>query len=1211
MNNKTLNFDLLNSKLDGTNLIEASAGTGKTYTITGLFLRLVVEKCVSVDQILVVTFTEAATEELRDRIRSTLRNVKAAFSGKKCDDEFLNSFVEKYQSVPNGPQLLNDAIRDFDQAAIFTIHGFCKRMLDENAFESGSLFDTELLTDQENLKKEIVQDFWRRHIYHESPLFVNFALANNFMPGDLLKLVSNRIIQPDFKVIPSVEIPATSSEEQEFQQAFAEVRTTWQTARSEIENILMNNENLNRSRYKPANIPIWIGLMDQTLAADGNDPMLFDRFEKFTFTEIKNATKKNCPVPQHQFFERCDRLKETQEKLVKVFEQRVLGLKVRLFNYLEQELDKRKIEKNIQSFDDLLLKLYHALNTAGGSDLADTIRKKFKAALIDEFQDTDPVQYAIFKNIFSHQDNILFLIGDPKQAIYGFRGADIFAYMDAARHSPSRYTLGQNWRSEPGLITAINHIFASSNLPFVFDEISFEPARAADKKDRVYLKVDNKLEPPFQLWYLDAGQFVEGNKPISKSDARSKIFPAVAAEISRLLNLSQMGKATIGERPLKEQDIAVLVRRNKEALLMQQSLSDLNIPAVVYSTNNLFDSYEAMEVQRILESIAEPNNETLLKAAFATDMIGLTGEEIDRLIENENEWEFRLVRFRNYHETWNQRGFIQMFRLFLAEENVLPKLMAFPDGERRNTNVLHLAEVLHQVSMEKKFGITELLKWLSEQRDSRTPRLEEHQLRLESDENAVKLVTIHKSKGLEYPIVFCPFTWDGSKIKSSVDELLFHDEKNNRKLTLDLGSENREENRIYAEKELLAENLRLLYVALTRAKHRCYLVWGRINEAETSAPAYLFHSVQSLEKENIVAEIGERVKQLTNDEIAAGLRTLANQADGTINLADMPIENGEIYLPFADKQFQLSPQRFKGQVDKQWRISSYSSLVYLQPHAAEQADYDAATLAGIAKQPAFEEPAIEQKPSGIFAFPRGTRAGIFLHKIFENLDFAEQDKTVIEHLVAEKLIEFGFEADWQETLCKMIRNVISTPLDDSHDNFPFSRIQNNQRLNELEFYFPLKSISPKKLKDIFSNHTITKFSENFPDWIGRLNFAPTRGFMKGFIDMVFQFENRFYIVDWKSNYLGSRIENYDQKSLQFDMAANFYFLQYHVYSVALNAYLKLRQPNYDYDKHFGGVFYIFLRGVDEEKGSDYGIFRDKPAAELIENLSRELLFSEH
>ena len=311
----------------------------------------------------------------------------------------------------------------------------------------------------------------------------------------------------------------------------------------------------------------------------------------------------------------------------------------------------------------------------------------------------------------------------------------------------------------------------------------------------------------------------------------------------------------------------MLVRQNREALLVQKALSERNVPSVLYSTQNLFDSHEALEMERFLAAVVEPNEESLLKAALSTDMVGIAGEELERLTLDEARWEKWLVKFRDYHDLWQERGFFRMFRSFLQDEKVLTRLIAFADGERRNTNLLHLMEVLHQASIERKLNMTGLLKWLSEQRDPNAPRSEEHQLRLESDENAVNLVTIHKSKGLEYPIVFCPFSWDGIRSKKDKEPLLFHDPQNRMQLIFDLGSEDQEHHRAIAEKEELAENLRLLYVALTRAKCRAYLVWGRFKDAETSAPAYLLHAPPSNNSNHLVEALAENFKRVTNEEL--------------------------------------------------------------------------------------------------------------------------------------------------------------------------------------------------------------------------------------------------------------------------------------------------------------------------------------------------------
>ena len=1299
-------FDLLNAPLEGTNLIEASAGTGKTYTITGLFLRLVLEKNFSIDEILVVTFTEAATEELKDRIRRKLHEATQAFQRlnelttqplnhsdkaglKPCattrpldqsttfpppgEDAFLNELVKRHRYSKTALRCLRDALLSFDQAAIFTIHGFCRRMLYENAFESGSFFDTELVTDQEDLKGEIVDDFWRRYFYNASPLFIHYAINNKISPGSLLDLIGNEVSRPYLKIIPQFEPPDSSHQEKEFKECFNEICKAWQSSRAEVKTIFISDGSLNRNRYREANIPIWLNCMDDYVASDGNDPALFKGFEKFTTSELKRGVKKNHVQPTHPFFELCEKLKEKQEELEKIFEQRLLGLKAELLDYVQNELTRRKGEKNIQSFDDLLLKLYRALeekHEKGGEALATAIRRKFKAALIDEFQDTDPVQYAIFKKVFGSQNSVLFLIGDPKQAIYGFRGADIFAYMDAARHVESRYTLKENWRSEPGLITAINSIFANANHPFVYEGIPFQPAAPPTKKDPEVLRIDGQSEPPFQFWFLDARKVtksvtVHGFYPVSlraersnlrfdkpaigiasssrkagllamtksvprqrlpesgheaklalkvitKTLARELILGAVAVEISRLLGLGRNNKALLGKRPLKEGDVAVLVRTNAEARLIQEALSRFHIPSVLHSTGNLFDSHEALEMERVLAGISEPNHERLLKAALTTDMIGLRGEDLDALMEDETGWEALLVKFRAYQNLWNKHGFIRMFRYLLSEENVRSRLMSLPDGERRNTNLLHLSEVLHQASIEEKLGMTGVLKWLSEQRDPNTKRSEEHELRLETDENAVKVVTIHKSKGLEYPVVFCPFAWGGSRFRRSKEPFTFHDEDDNMRLTLDLGSADMDENRVFAEKEQLAENLRLFYVALTRAKNRCYFVWGRFKEAETSAPAYLLHQPESWEGKSIVSATGERFSALTDKDLFEELRTLERKANGTINLVEMrTIAPGE-YFPLNDSTTQrlndpttlpLTCREFSGDIDRSWRISSFSSLISGQPRGAELADRDAISLPDSYNQMALEESTLEEEPSGIFAFPGGTKAGTFLHDILEHLDFAQKDTSPMEKLVTEKLDVYGFEPTWQETICRMIQKVLSVPLEPSRKDFTFSRIRNADRLNELEFYFPLQSISPKKLAGLLRSC----FSSHFPEHIERLHFAPVRGFMKGFIDMVFQFEGRFYLVDWKSNFLGGRVGDYGQEALAAVMEKEFYVLQYYIYTLALDQYLRLRLAGYNYETHFGGVYYIFLRGVDPERGPDFGIYRDLPSSELVESLREGLI----
>ena len=418
------------------------------------------------------------------------------------------------------------------------------------------------------------------------------------------------------------------------------------------------------------------------------------------------------------------------------------------------------------------------------------------------------------------------------------------------------------------------------------------------------------------------------------------------------------------------------------------------------------------------------------------------------------------------------------------------------------------------------------------------------------------------------------------------------------RLTLDLGSSKMNENRASADKELLAENLRLFYVALTRAKNRCYLIWGRFKDAGTSAPAYLFHHPSPLENENIVNATGERFKGLSDEDIRAEAKSFVEKACGKIKISEMPDQPAKEYTPVSGENIRLACKKFGGTIDRRWRISSFSSLVSDSPRSHETDDRDTIILSD--KEGDIEGSDTKEPPSGIFSFPKGAKTGIFLHDIFEHLDFTEKEPGLMKYLVADKLTEYGFDSHWMDIICNTISKVLTTPLEAASEDFRLSQIRNKDRLNELEFYFPLKRTSVKKPVKIFDG------KEGEAESIRRLQFSPARGFMRGFIDLVFRWRGRFYLVDWKSNHIGNLVTDYSRESLAEVMKKEYYILQYHIYTLALDQYLRLRIPGYHYKKYFGGVFYIFLRGVDPVMGPNYGIYRDLPSPEFIRNLRKEL-----
>ncbi|MFA6413573.1 MAG: UvrD-helicase domain-containing protein, partial [Syntrophales bacterium] len=1021
--NESHDFDLLHSPLTGGNLIEASAGTGKTYAITAIFLRLLLEQQLKVSQILVVTYTVSATEELRDRIRRQIRAAIVAMENGTTGDEFVGGLIRDLAHPEEGLRLLKAALRNFDEAPIFTIHSFCQQVLREHAFESLSLFDTELITDERPLAEEIVEDFWRRNFYDAATEFIRYAREKKYGPEAFLKITRNSISPPDTLIQPEIQ-PIDLHSLELFRDTLKKVKAAWGAARSGVIGKL-KDPGLNKTSYK--NPDVLISLMDLWIDREGGLPF-FPGWEKFTPSVLKQKTNKNQQTPGHPFFDLCGELWDIAQILQREMDHQLLYLKTEIFRVLRRELPLKKEEQNIQSYDDLLMRVRTALEKPGGEALAKALHQRYRAALIDEFQDTDPVQYAIFQTVFG-MDSILFLIGDPKQAIYSFRSADLFSYLRASRQVQNRYSLTHNWRSEPHLVAAINHVFAGpgqhDRKPFVFAEIPFRAASGVDNQDRPLLELSGDANAPFQLVYFDKGCLAVANAAGNKENFRRLIAGAVAGEISHLLSLARQGKATIGAAPLQPGDIAVLVRENREARLVQESLHELAIPCVLHGAGNIFDSPEALEMERLLAGVAEPRSEKALGTALVTDIMGVSGETLMSAKMEEHPWEAWVNRFQQYNDLWEEAGFIRMFRTLLRNEDVHPRLLGYRDGERRLTNLLQLSEILHNEASARKLGMAGLIKWLARQRDPAATRQEEHELRLESDANAVRLVTIHKSKGLEYPIVFCPFQWGSSRTRK--EELpRYHDDQDDWRLNLVLADEDQQAI-ILAERESLAENIRLLYVALTRAKYRTYLYWGPFKDAGSSAIAYTLHPAPDtlaptqdslsaphavhgapppspLNSRDIVAEGETHFSNLTEDQTRADLAAIVERSGGTIQLIPFAGLPGIPYQRPPETAVPLAGRTFAGHIPRADRIASFS---YFVAHKEKEEDLDNADR-DQAPPPAESSPTgifappppspgfmylpgltDTPDPTSIFSFPAGTRAGIFIHDIFEALDFTD------------------------------------------------------------------------------------------------------------------------------------------------------------------------------------------------------------------------------
>ncbi len=1186
----------LQVELAGVNQIEASAGTGKTYAIALLYLRILVELNLEPKQILVVTFTEAATKELRGRIRRRIREALDVMDGGETDDALLRALCAngngKWADIVSVRAALDRALKSFDTAAIFTIHGFCLRALQENAFESGSRYDTELVTDPTPLMGEVVDDFWRKSFFNDSARLLGFALKKNYSVDSLKTFAKGMTGNPKLKIIPEYSHEQIIGHDAGCLSQYRLIQSEWHHKRQEVIELLANDKGLSRAadQYKETTLPGLFAQMD-SFAAGGNPYDLPPDFSKFTSAGIAKGRKPAGAAISHPFFDLCEELQQLVLKRLRLF----CG---ELIAYCNEQIPVRKQRKNIRFFSDLLNDLYRALCSESGDSFALKLRGSYQAALIDEFQDTDPVQYDIFKKIYADTPLPLFLIGDPKQAIYSFRGADIFAYIQAAMDlkAENRFTLTSNWRSTPDLLTAFNQLFANDRKPFIYDEIEYHPVKPG-KENYKKLTDSSAAVSPMQIWLMPP----EG---LNVTKANEIIPQAVAAEISRLLQEGSAGLAAIGEQPLVPADIAVIVRSHRQAAAVRESLTALKIPSVMRSDMTIFATDEAGEVCTLLQALLNPGSEQSVRAALVTDILGRSGSDIASLLEDEYAWEICLEDFRGYHQTWNDKGFMVMTRLLMEKEGVRGRLLRYPDGERRLTNLLHCFEVIHGRVHESGAGMEGLVTWFNERVSAREKK-EEHEIRLETDEKAVKILTIHVSKGLEYPIVFCPFVWTGLITNDEV--ATFHE---GTAMVKDYGSDDFSLHKERAEKEQLAESLRLLYVAVTRAKYRCYLYGGKVasssSRPETSPLAYLFHaSPETRTAGDLVAALAADFCGLSAETVQAQLEELAANSAGAIHVEQLPDQ----LVPAVWQQNQeagslFSCRKFQGVNRKDWRVSSFTSFVSHEPKTVELPDRDESRHGINETKPRSDLPA---EGKTIFTFPRGSKAGIFMHEIFEELDFSAASEAAIAKIVSEKLQLHRFDKAWHACICTMVANVINAPLQTPDGFFRLAELKKESWLPELEFFFPLKFVDSEQLRLSLKDYIDDYQAVDLTAVLASLQFKPVRGMVRGFMDMVFEQGGRYYLVDWKSNHLGNCGEDYNQEVMRQEMVRNLYPLQYLLYTVALNRYLSLRIKNYDYEKHFGGIFYLFIRGVNAAQGNQHGVFRDRPPADLVKALTDRLI----
>ncbi|MBQ4858513.1 exodeoxyribonuclease V subunit beta [Pseudoalteromonas sp. MMG007] len=1160
----------LTMPLIGQSLIEASAGTGKTYTITGLYLRYLLGMQIegelntplSVEQILVVTFTDAATQEIKDRVRSRIIAARDALLGQDPKDELIEGVIAAIDDKHRAFDLLDAAAKSMDEAAIFTIHGFCQRMLKQHAFESGVAFNLEFILDERDILLETIKDFWRAFVYPLNKERTDAILDVFAAPESLFSQVSSVLNKANAHITPQINLDDVWQARDEY------INKVPAFKRAVIDQEFIAA--IKGSGLSGSKTPARKGSLAALEAFCASDDLFFEfgtskySFEVWSSENLSDAAnyKKNQPLFTHPLLSQFDELAALNNTINQ-------GLKIAIVQYasrwVKAAIVKRKQEQSVITPDDLLTNLHRALNGEQGDALAQKVAQLFPVAMIDEFQDTDPIQYGIFSKIYGQENTTLAMIGDPKQAIYGFRGADIFTYIGAkeAVQTEQQFTLGTNFRSSTDIVNSVNSLFGKHANSFIYnDAIPFNAVAAKGKKADETFIVDGKPATAFEFNVFVDEAADEKNKPTNKGVGQAHLATHFANKIVTLLEKAKQGTACIGNKPVSAADICILVRDRVEAQIMKKALGDAKISSVYLSRESVFSQELSHHLLNFLTALHGQYDESLLRGVLAGPLFCLSYNDIFALADDENKWQEHLNFFAQLSHVWNKQGAMAMLERLMSHNQLSAKWQGLGyNVERWLTDFRHLGEILQQKQIELE-GTLRLLRWFAQkvsQQDGETV-----QVRLESDANLVKIVTMHASKGLEYPLVFMPFASGYRETK----EALYHDKG---KLVYDLSKN--EDALQKAEQERLAEDLRLLYVALTRAVHFCSLGVYNLGQGQSSRLAIQSSALGHVLFSGLELS-SSQVWRTHLSEFCDANKAMSYQQFTSQAL----LEQGTLRFAQSENSSQaLSINSVTATIERDWRATSFSALSFkkhtdhIEPGRSDE-DHEKDEFA-----------AQEDELPSPYSFPKGAKPGSCLHEIFEQIDFTSplehptNKEQNLDEVVKRALEKYHISESWQDVTEQWILDSLQCPLNaNSSNDLSLSKLAPSDCLVEMEFNLPLSSLSAPQLNEILIKH--------FGFTQSKLEFAHVKGLLKGFIDLIFCYQDKYYILDYKSNYLGNTPADYKSDLLEQAMSSHQYHLQYLIYTVALHRLLKQRISDYSIDTHLGGVYYTFLRGMPAGQG---------------------------
>ena len=1196
---ETIPLNPITLPLNQISLIEASAGTGKTYTIGSLYLRLLLKagennfsRPLNVEEILVVTFTDMATEELKKKIRERITDAidkltafaetkdKSAFK----NDEFLTALCQDL-NIFEAIHRLKLADQNMDLAAIYTIHGFCRRMLMQYAFHSGIHFNLELIKDQSDLLVRFANEFWREHFYPLPFEMADFIANELGSPDYVLSLLEsdlgkNLIVDLENKQALSISI--TEFLHQYLGEYFKDIKALkrfWLESAGKISELITEELNkdyakgepksLSRRSYNTSRLAKWIDQVN----AWANNPRDYLLNETLMSYFTQSALGEKGEEGASPFI--APIFAELEERASALMSPDLLR-RVILYHYrqgLQQKLLDYKLNHQEKSFDDLLRLLCEALQGAQGDELAEMIRFQYPFAMIDEFQDTDSQQYAIFSKIYRdnpEKNTGFIMIGDPKQAIYRFRGADIFTYLKASDEAQSRFELTKNYRSEKHLVDGVNALFDFSQSPFIYQNINFTAVDSRDDHLRFYL--NGKAEPAYRFYLTESDK-------VNKTEM-AKIC---AISIQHWLKSAAENQAVFQNedtcKTLQPANIAVLVKNRYEAADVIQELQKLGIASVYLSDqSSVFDSHVAVELLRILKACLNVAERPILNA-IATALFGLNAADIHQIQQNEADWQRWADSFAQYQQTWQRQGILVMLHQILLEQGISERLLSQATGERDLTDFLHLAEILQQAATLHESEAA-LLSWFEKQIQGEGRQ--EAQIRLESERQLVKIVSIHKSKGLEYDLVWLPFLAVPSKIPTAGDMNVYYSKERDETLW---DMENRNLNALY--EETFAEELRLLYVALTRAKYQMAFALPAQFDKKWNALHYVLSQ----------GEIGKEIALSAPKDTETLLQTFKEKMQDNVEICTKPNLEAFPTLSINTKNDDLKAAEFTGNIEQDWRITSFTSIeqghrrqnYFTESAGKKHAVFDDAKDYDSQNSIEISTALLNENESNILDLPRGKQVGTALHRHFENCYFSDLANTEEIDKLRQSL---QLDETFTEPLQNWLQQISHTPLS-NEIRIALADLANKDCIKEMPFYLAIREHF-----DVEAFNRALKAHHHLPS--EPLQFEQIQGMVRGSIDLVFRHYGIYYLIDYKSNFLGSILADYNQEALKKEMLHSHYDWQYLIYTLALHRYLQSVVPHYDYARDFGGVFYLFLRGMNGEPQS--GVFYDRPSVELITEL---------